>query len=497
MEYVIGIDIGTSSVKAILAGKDGHVYGEASSSYPLINPQQGYIEQNPDHWVMQTKESIKQLISASQINPDKIESISFSGQMHSLVVLDHNHNVLHNAILWNDTRTSKQCKFINEKLGERLWEITKNDALEGFTLPKILWLKDNQPDIFEKVFIFLMPKDYVRFQLTGELATDYSDAAGTLLLDIEKKEWSSEILATFKLPESICPPLLESTDFSGHLLPEVAKECGLNSMINTYTGGADNACGALGVGALNTGDTLCSIGTSGVILSAETNLKPEKGLHFFYHSKPNTLYKMGVTLAAGHSLSWFKNSFAPKATYEELLENISSIPAGSGGLLFTPYISGERTPNADSTIRGSFIGIDSKHKISNFSRAVLEGVTFSLRECLELMNSSGRVSRVISIGGGSKNRDWMQMQADIFQTEIIKLENDHGPALGAAIIAAMGTQWFNTFEACCKQFIREEDTFEPIDSNVRVYEQLFKVYQDIYHATKDLNSRLKKYRNFG
>lgn len=496
MKYVIGIDIGTSSVKAILAGSNGQVYDEVSLAYPLIQPQPGYSEQDPEWWVTKTIEAIKQLIKQSNINQMQIEGISFSGQMHSLVILDEKYEVLHPAILWNDTRTSSECRLITESLGDKLWQITKNQALEGFTLPKLLWMKKHKSEIFDKASIFLLPKDYVRFCLTGQLAMDYSDAAGTLLLDVENKKWSNEILSIFEIPEEICPSLVESIDFTGFLLPEVAKECGLHNNVKTYAGGADNACGAIGAGVLNKEDTLCSIGTSGVVLSPETEINANENLHFFYHSKPDTFYKMGVTLAAGHSLSWFRNSFAPNSSFEELLADISSLPVGSGGLLFTPYISGERTPHADSSIRGSFIGIDSSHQFNHFARAVLEGITFSLRDSFELIHRSNKKTKnVISIGGGSKNKEWMQMQADIFQTKVTKLEHDHGPALGAAIIASIGLGWFLNFEEGCHQFIRQEQVYEPIDKNVQKYDHIFAIYQQIYKNTKDLSKQLTELGN--
>ncbi|MGF7533090.1 xylulokinase [Bacillus mexicanus] len=497
MKYVIGIDLGTSAVKTILVNQNGKVCAETSERYPLIQENAGYSEQNPEDWVQQTIRALAELVSISNIEAKDIDGISFSGQMHGLVLLDQDLQVLRHAILWNDTRTTPQCIRITETFGDHLFDITKNRVLEGFTLPKILWVKEHEPELLKKSAVFLLPKDYVRFRMTGALHTEYSDAAGTLLLHMTRKEWSAEICERFGISTSICPPLVESHDCVGSLLPNVAKKTGLLEKTKVFAGGADNACGAIGAGILSAGKTLCSIGTSGVILSYEEDKERDfKGkVHFFNHGKKDSFYAMGVTLAAGYSLDWFKRTFAPNESFEQLLQGVEAIPIGAYGLLYTPYLVGERTPHADSSIRGSLIGIDAAHTREHFLRAVMEGVTFSLHESIELLREAGKsVHTVVSIGGGAKNETWLQMQADIFNTKVIKLENEQGPALGAAMLAAFGSGWFESLEECAEQFIREAAVFYPKEQNVQKYKTLFDLYKNIYTQTKDLNTDLKRFR---
>ncbi|MCY8233388.1 xylulokinase [Priestia endophytica] len=498
MKYVIGIDLGTSAVKTILVNENGEVCGEVSKSYPLIQEKAGYNEQNPEDWVQQTIQALAELVSTCQVQVNDIEGISYSGQMHGLVLLDQNQCVLRNAILWNDTRTTSQCMNIEEEFGEQLLEITKNRVLEGFTLPKILWVKEHEPETFEKAALFLLPKDYVRFRMTGIINSEFSDAAGTLLLHVTRKKWDYDLCKRFDIPTEICPPLVESHDCVGTLLPNIAEETGLAKKTKVFAGGADNACGAIGAGILSSGKTLCSIGTSGVILSYEENKERDfKGkVHFFNHGKKDAFYTMGVTLAAGYSLNWFKETFSQNETFEQLLHRVASVPIGSNGLLFTPYLVGERTPHADSLIRGSFIGMDGSHKKEHFVRAVMEGITFSLHESIKLFRKEGKsVDTIISIGGGAKNETWLQMQADIFKAKVIKLESEQGPAMGAAMLAAFGSRWFESLEQCAEEFIRETSIFYPKELNVERYEALFNIYQEVYFKTKDLNAALSTFRD--
>jgi xylulokinase len=497
MKYVIGIDLGTSSVKTILVNKDGEVCAEVSKGYPLIHEKAGYSEQNPEDWVQQTIHALAELVLKAQVQPEEIEGISYSGQMHGLVLLDQDRHVLRNAILWNDTRTTPQCIQMMEEFGEQLLDITKNRVLEGFTLPKILWVKEHEPEIFAKTAVFLLPKDYVRFRMTGAINSEFSDAAGTLLLDVTRKEWAHEVCQQFGISPEICPPLVESHDCVGTLLPNVATVTGLSAETKVFAGGADNACGAIGAGILSPGKTLCSIGTSGVILSYEEDKERDfRGkVHFFNHGKADSFYTMGVTLAAGYSLSWFKETFAGNDTFESLLSNVDAVPAGANGLIFTPYLVGERTPYADSTIRGSFIGIDGAHKKENFVRAVMEGITFSLHESINLFREEGKsVDTVISIGGGAKNKTWLQMQADIFNAKVIQLESEQGPAMGAAMLAALGSGWFESLEDCAAQFIREAGSFYPDEQSVQTYRKLFEIYQNVYQHTREISKSLSFFR---
>ncbi|TQS75136.1 xylulokinase [Ornithinibacillus gellani] len=499
MKYVIGIDLGTSAVKVLLVNQLGVVVQEISNSYPIIQRRPGYSEQDPEVWVEQTIHALKELHQNFTEDTANIEGISFSGQMHGLVLLDENNEVLRPAILWNDTRTTEQCKEIYDVIGkERLLEITKNPALEGFTLPKLLWVKKYEPALFARIKTFVLPKDYLRFRLTNKLQMEYSDAAGTLLLDIAKKEWSTEICERLDINLTICPPLVTSDEMVGELSAEIAKETGLQTITKVFAGGADNACGAIGAGILQEGKTLCSIGTSGVVLSYESSSNKDFNgkVHYFNHSAPNTYYTMGVTLSAGHSLSWFKNVFAKEVSFDELLANVEDVPVGANGLLFSPYLVGERTPHADSTIRGSFIGIDASHKIADFTRAVLEGITFSLNESIHIFREEGKIiDTIVSIGGGAKSDTWLQMQADVFDAKIIKLTSEQGPGMGAAMIAAYGCNWFETLQACADVFLKVEKEFIPNEENIRKYKELFGVYREIYSTTKVLNEKLLSYRS--
>lgn len=498
MKYVIGVDLGTSAVKMLLVNQDGAVIQEVSKGYPLIQEKSGYSEQNPEDWVVQTVAGLKELIKGFDGNPDDIEGISFSGQMHGLVLLDQELNVLRNAILWNDTRTTAECQEIYHVVGEeRLLHITKNPALEGFTLPKILWVKKHEPEIFEKAERFVLPKDYVRYRLTGMLHMEYSDAAGTLLLNVSEKQWSKEICELFGLKQSLCPPLVESHEKVGTILEEVAGATGLSASTAVFAGGADNACGAIGAGILEDGKTLCSIGTSGVVLSYEPNRDKDYGgkVHYFNHAVADAYYTMGVTLAAGYSLTWFKDVFAADEPFEALLEDVGSVDIGSGGLLFTPYLVGERTPYADANIRASFIGMDSSHERKHFVRAVLEGITLSLNESIAIFRKNGKnIDTVISIGGGAKSETWLQIQADIFNAQIVRLNSEQGPGMGAAMLAAYGCGWFESLKACADQFLQVDKTFTPIPENVVKYQELYRIYKDIYSRTKDTNHQLAAFR---
>lgn len=498
MKYVVGIDLGTSAVKLLLVNQKGGVVQEVVKAYPLIQEKTGYSEQDPKVWIDQTVAGLSDLLKNFGGNPKDIEGISFSGQMHGLVLLDEKNEVLRHAILWNDTRTTEQCEQIYKVVGEeRLLDITKNPALEGFTLPKLLWVKEHEPKLYEQANKFVLPKDYLRYKLTGALHMEYSDAAGTLLLNISDQSWSEEICKLLAIDVNLCPPLVHSHEEVGQITSEIANVTGLSNTTRVFAGGADNACGAIGSGILEDGKTLCSIGTSGVVLSYESSDEKDfKGkVHYFNHGAPNAYYTMGVTLSAGHSLSWFKDVFAKDETFETLVGEVGTVPVGSNGLLFTPYLVGERTPHADATIRASFIGMDSSHDRKDFVRAVMEGITFSLNESIAIFRENGkRIDTIVSTGGGAKNEDWLQMQADIFDAKIVKLSSEQGPGMGAAMLAAYGCGWFETLKDCSDEFLKVDKEFLPNEDNVRKYERLFRIYKDVYTNTRQLNERLLEFR---
>ncbi|MED3647956.1 xylulokinase [Halalkalibacterium halodurans] len=497
MRYVLGVDLGTSAVKVLLVNERGEVCKQVTKSYPLYQDKPGYSEQDPEDWLNQTIEAISQVTSEAS-DPEAIDGISFSGQMHGLVLLDQEQRVLRPAILWNDTRTTNECREIEQTLGkEPLLSIAKNPALEGFTLPKLLWVKKYEPDVFARANVFMLPKDYVRFRLTGKIHSEYSDAAGTLLFDVAKKEWSKDICSCFELPISLCPPVVPSSGEVGELLPEIAAKTGLKKDVRVFAGGADNACGAIGAGILKDGATLCSIGTSGVVLSYEQAADQDFAgkVHYFNHGEATAYYTMGVTLAAGYSLSWFKETFAPEEPFENIVKEIEKSPPGANGLLFTPYIVGERTPHADATIRGSFIGVHAGHKRHDFTRAVIEGITFSLNESIEIFRKNGKdISTVVSIGGGAKSPAWLQLQADIFQAKVIKQSSEQGPGLGAAMLAAYGLGWYDSLADCAEAWVKEQESYEPNAEKGKAYEELFTLYRHVYEQTYELNHGLSKFR---
>lgn len=494
MKYILGVDLGTSSLKGSVYTVDGSLVETSSSAYDLIIPQKGFSEQNPHDWIDAFINVIYDLEKKIEDFDKDLEALSFSGQMHSLVLLDKNNKVLRNAILWNDVRTTSQCKKIMENYGDDLVNISKNIALEGFTLPKILWVKENEADIWEKVKHILLPKDYLRYWLTGKYNMDYSDAAGTLLLDIDKKEWSDEIADQFEIDKNILPPLVESIGYVGDILPDIQAKLGLKNKVKVYAGAADNAASAVGSGITTNDKGMISIGTSGVVLANKVNLTGNEDgkLHTFNHAIPGSYYSMGVTLAAGKSLDWLKSTFGSNMTFDEFLEGIENISPGSEGLMFTPYIQGERTPYNDSSIRASFVGIDISHDLPCFTRAVLEGITFSLKDSLEIIDKEPGedVSQLVSVGGGAKNKIWLQMQADILNKKIITLEIENGPSTGAAMIVAVGMGYYENFGECANKFVNYKEKYQPNPENVQVYEKYYQVYKTIYQNTKAISKKL-------
>lgn len=488
MSYVLGLDLGTSSLKGLVIDKECNLVYEASYEYTFDSPKPSYSEQNPEDWVMALNSIMEEIKSKVTEFGNNLEAISISGQMHGLVLLDENNNVIRPAILWNDTRTSKQCEDIVKDFGDEILSITKNRPLEGFTLPKILWVQQNELELWNRVKHIMLPKDYVVWYLTGEHSTDFSDAAGTLLLDLKKCKWSNAIIEKYKIDRVYLPSIYNSEEFVGEVRDTLSLKWQLNNKVKVAAGGADNACAALGAGIVSSDIALVSIGTSGVFLSYEdsTHDKYKGMLHLFNHAISGGYYSMGVTLSAGHSLEWFRRTFAREKTFKELLKNIGVINVGSDGLLFAPYIVGERTPYADSKIRGSFIGIDTNHTLDHFVRAVVEGITFSLKDSQVLMEevADKKFSKIISVGGGAKNKEWLQIQANIFACEILQLESEQGPGLGAAFLAMIVAGWYSSLEECVAQNVHYKDSIYPDAVVVREYDKIYKKYKRIYESTK-------------
>ncbi|MCH4009226.1 xylulokinase [Companilactobacillus sp.] len=496
-EYVLGVDLGTSAVKVSAMNKEGQIVAQESFDYPLSQPHPGYSEQNPEDWVSGTTMAIVRLLLNDHLKAEEISGISFSGQMHGLVLLDEHNQVLRPAMLWNDTRTTAQCQEITDKMGDEFIDITKNKPLEGFTLPKILWVKENEPSIWKNVKTFLLPKDYVRYRMTGELGMDYSDATGTVLLDVKDNTWSQKICDTFDIPISICPPLIKSIDSVGKISESYATFSGLDTHTEVFGGAADNAAGAVGAGILAPNIVLSSIGTSGVVLKYENDptIDYQGTLQFEDHAIPDSYYSMGVTLAAGYSLSWFKRTFCQDQDFNTMVESANQSPVGSNGLLYTPYIVGERAPYADADIRGSFLGIDGIHKRPDFVRSVLEGIIFSFKDIMDIYDEHHNdFDTVVAIGGGAKSPLWLQIQADIFNKKVISLENEQGPGMGAAMIAAVGLGWFRDFQECADKFVHFGKEYLPDSDCVKKYAELHDLYSQVYKDTKKISHKLMDYR---
>lgn len=488
---VLGIDLGTSAVKIIAVNRQGDVIASTSEPLTLVQPRAGYSEQNPKEWFEAVKTGIKRINQSSEISDYVVKGISFSGQMHGLVALDHHNEPVRHAILWNDTRNFEQCQQIKAIYGERL---NGNPILEGFTLPKMLWVQQHEPELWKRVRVFVLPKDYVRYCLTGKIHMEYSDAASTLLLSPKTHDWTRDVGERLGIGD-VYPPLVRSTAYVGDVMKDLAVELGFTEDVKVFAGGGDNACGAIGAGVINGDDTLCSIGTSGVVLTVENegNTEYTNNIHFFDHSVPQTFYAMGVTLAAGYSLNWLKQTFFENESFDDIVKHASTSTIGANHLLFAPYLAGERTPHGDAFIRGSFIGISGSHRSADFARAVLEGITFSLYDSIQLMREAGKqITHITSIGGGAKSDFWLQMQADIFNAKIRKLKHEEGPSMGAAMIAAYGLEWFDSFDDCVASFIDIACTYEPDSKKHETYEAYYNIYRQIYQQTHQLTEDLLK-----
>lgn len=490
MTYYIGIDTSTTATKTLLMDETGQVVGVASIEYPYETPQSLWSEQDPALWWHATIESIHQVLAKTGVETSTVKGIGLTGQMHGLVLLDERGEVLRPSILWNDQRTGTQCDEIRARLGkEHLIQITGNDALTGFTAPKILWVQEHEPEVWKRTRHILLPKDYVRFKLTGEFASDRAGGSGTILFDLAKRDWSPEILATLDIPAEYLPKTYEGTDVTGTLLPTVAADLGLPSGIPIVGGGGDQAASAVGTGAVRAGIVSLSLGTSGVVFAATDTpaVEPEGRLHAFCHSIPGKWHLMGVMLSAAGSLRWHRDTFAPGVDYDTLLKPAANVQPGCDGLFFLPYLTGERTPHPDPLARGAFIGLTVRHSFPYLTRAVLEGVSFGLRDGFELMKSTGlkNISQVRVTGGGARSPLWRQILADVLQAELVTVNTTEGAAYGAALLAAAGTGQFDSVEEACDATIQVTGTTEP-GLNQPVYADLYPLYDALYPALQPI-----------
>lgn len=484
MHLWMGIDVSTTGVKVLLINTEGKVVGKATTPLVLLTPKPLWSEQNPSDWWSCTIESINQVLTKSDIRGNQIQGIGLTGQMHGLTALDKDGKVLRPAMLWNDQRTTEECEEIRQILGKsRMIQITGNDALTGFTAPKILWMKNHEPAIFSRLRQILLPKDYVRFKLTEVYATDKSGASGTILFNLAKRDWSSEVLEALGIEREWLPPVHEGIEVTGKLSEEASRATGLPAGIPVYGGGGDQAAAAVGTGAVQDGIVSLSLGTSGVVFASSDRpiIEPEGRLHAFCHAVPEKWHMMGVMLSAAGSLRWHRDTFRPGMTFDELVAPVAKVPPGSDGLIFLPYLTGERTPHPDPLARGAFVGLTLRHTLPHLTRAVLEGVAFGLRDSFELMKNTGlaQINQVRVTGGGANSPLWRQILADVLNVDLATVSSVEGAAYGAALLAATGSGVFlDIYEACAKAIQVTEITM-PGEASV-IYPNIYSLYCDLY-----------------
>jgi len=493
MSYLIGIDVGTSGVKALLVSAAGAVRAGATVEYGMDTPKPGWAEQKPGSWWQASVQAIRELLDQGRIKGADVQGIGLTGQMHSSVFLDRNCRVIRPAILWCDQRTQAECDWITGKIGfKRLVKLTANRALTGFTAPKILWLRNHEPGNFKKLKHLLLCKDYIRFLLTGEFATEVSDASGTLLFDVVQRRWSDQLLKLLDLDPALLPRCYESTEITGRVSEAAARETGLKPGTPVVGGGGDQAAGAIGNGIVKSGPILITIGTSGVVFSASDRplSDPQARLHSFCHASPKLWHTMGVMLAAGGSLQWFRNTLAElgaRPSYDQLTAQAAAVPAGSEGLLFLPYLTGERTPHFDANARGAFSGLSFKHGLGHLTRAILEGVAFGLKDSVEIMKEVGsKISEVYLSGGGARSELWTRIVADALKLPIKRLAVDEGPSFGAALLAAVGTGVFPDTAAAAAATLKLKDQVLPRREESARYQDLYPRWRSLYQNLKPL-----------
>ena len=504
MKYVIGIDLGTSGTKTALFDQHGKVIAAATQEYPLYQPQNGWAEQDPNHWWDACVATVSQVLAASGVPAAEVVGIGLSGQMHGLVMLDENGQVLRNSILWCDGRTGRECEEITQLVGaERLIELTANPALTGFTAGKILWVRKHEPELYARCKQMMLPKDYLRYKLTGVYATEVSDASGTNLLDVPNRCWSGEVLEKLSIDPELLPPIYESCQVTGTVTAEAAALTGLAAGTPVVGGAADNAAAAVGTGVVRTGRAFTTIGTSGVIFAhADTVSIDRKGrVHTFCSAVPGAWTVMSCTLSSGGSLQWFRNQFCGEEIraaqeqgvdpYELMGAQAEQSPIGANRLIFLPYLMGERSPILDADARGVFFGLSGIHGKGDMTRAVMEGVTYSLRQCLDVLREMGiDFSTMLATGGGAKSPFWRQMMADLYHCEVTTIDSQEGPALGAAILAAVGAGLYPSVEVACDAIITTNPPQQPDATASAAYEPYYRLYADLYPALKEQFSAL-------
>jgi xylulokinase len=489
LSLYLGIDISTTATKALLIDEHGEVKAVASSPHTLQTPHPLWSEQDPREWWIAAAESIRSVLEKAGVGGDSVAALGLTGQMHGLVLLDGSGNILRPAILWNDQRTQRQCEEIHQQIGkERFIQITGNVALPGFTAPKVLWVRENEPDVYAKVKHILLPKDYIRYKLTGEYAIDKADGSGTVLFDIRRREWSHEVLDTLGINESWMPPTFEGPEFTGVVNSEAALQMGLKVGTPVAAGGGDQAAQAVGVGAVEPGVVALTVGTSGVVFAptSSTLIEPAGRLHAFCHAVPGMWHFMGVMLSAAGSLQWYRDTLAPTLSFDDLMKEAQTVAPGSEGLHFLPYLSGERTPHPDPLARGAFIGLTLRHNRAHMTRAVLEGVSFGLKDSFTLIQNTGlgKITQVRASGGGTKSALWRQILASVLEADLVTVNLTEGAAYGAALLAGVGAGDWPDVISACKTCVKITGDVQPDLVQVDVYRKGYSLYQELYPALK-------------
>lgn len=499
MKYLIGIDCGTSATKTILMDEEGTILTQASKAYPLYEPANGWAEQEPKDWADAALDTLTEVVSKAGVPKEDIAGIGISGQMHGLVMLDEDGQVLRRSIIWCDQRSHKQVEEMQELMPYEQWlEITANPPIAAWTAAKYLWIRDNEPELLKKCRHILLPKDYIRYVLTGVFATEVSDASGMQMMDVKNRCWSEKVLEVLELDQSMLGKLYESQDITGYLLPEIAEKCGLTTKTAVVGGSADNAGAAIGTGVVMDGDAFTSIGTSALVYTHidEYRSIPEGGLHLCCSSVPGAWFTMGGPQAASLSQEWFKNNFChhlmqeaetqERNIYDLITEKTSALPPGSERLIYLPFLMGERTPHMNPRIRGAFVGLNVIHKEEHMLRAIMEGITYSLADCNNILRKLGiQVEHMRVCGGGSKSSLWRQIMADLYECEIVSLIREEGPAFGAAILAGVGTGVFSDVREISKKLVQTGKTVLPIQEEVSIYKRYHKLYDSLYEHMKD------------
>ena len=493
---LLGLDVGTSGSRALLIDETGSVIASATEEHEdFTSPQPGWAEQSPYDWWRATQVAVRAALTNASCSSSDIRGIGLSGQMHGSVLLGADDSIVRPALIWCDQRTETECQWLNEQVGrERLIELTSNPALTGFTLPKLLWVRTHEPKLWNKVRSVLLPKDYVRFKLTGERATDMADASGTLLLDVARRQWSAEMLNVTNLDLKMLPSVHEGPEITGQVTPRLADQLGLTAGTPVVAGGGDQSAGAVGMGVVKPGAVSATIGTSGVVFAAtdQPALDPEGRVHTFCHAVPNRWHTMGVTQAAGLSLSWFKSRFGAgeddgRDPYDRLADEASTAPTGSDGVLWAPYLMGERTPHLDSNARGALVGLTATHTRAHVVRAILEGVAFSLQDSFTILETMKVPVHEIRLGGGgARSALWRKIQANVYRQQVTTLAAEEGAAYGAALLAGVGTGVWSSVDEACDTTVTIATRTDPTDVDVELLARQYARYRTLYPALKTI-----------